>query len=97
MKANLRKKICKHKNSQAHLKAQQIIDKGSCEVLPGQFSKLSSLEHETTRKVFRTAYFIAKNQRPYTDLPKLVDLQTVNSLNMGSKYEFFILINLVTV
>eukprot|EP00102_Acyrthosiphon_pisum_P010394 XP_008178697.1 PREDICTED: E3 SUMO-protein ligase KIAA1586-like [Acyrthosiphon pisum] len=83
MKANLRKKICKHKNSQAHLKVQQIIDKGSCEVLPGQFSKLSSLEHETTRKVFITAYFIAKNQRPYTDLPKLVDLQTVNSLNMG--------------
>lgn len=42
-----------------------------------------NLEHETTRKVFRIAYFIAKNLRPYTDSPKLVDLQTVNSLNMG--------------
>lgn len=40
-------------------------------------------EIETTEKVFKTAYFIAKNQRPFSDHPKLIDLQIYNGLNMG--------------
>lgn len=52
-------------------------------MLPNQIIKVSNLEHETTNKIFRTAYYIAKNQRPYTDLPKLVDLQSINDLQMG--------------
>lgn len=83
MQANLRKKICKHKSSHSHLNAQQIINKSKIEMLPNQIIKVSNLEHETTNKIFRTAYYIAKNQRPYTDLPKLVDLQSINGLQMG--------------
>lgn len=83
MQANLRKKICKHKSSHSHLNAQQIINKSKIEMLPNQIIKVSNLEHETTNKIFRTAYYIAKNQRPYTDLPKLVDLQSINDLQMG--------------
>jgi len=41
------------------------------------------IEIETTEKVFRTAYCIAKNQRPFSDHPKLIDLQIYNGLNMG--------------
>lgn len=40
------------------------------------------MQFETTEKIFRTAYFIAKNQRPYVDMPKLVDLQVLNGISM---------------
>lgn len=37
----------------------------------------------STAAVFRTAYYIAKNDRPYLDHPELVDLQKANGINMG--------------
>jgi len=61
MQANLWKKICKHKSSNSYLNAQQIINKSKIEMLPNQIIKVSNLEHETTNKIFRTAYYIAKN------------------------------------
>ncbi|XP_025190416.1 E3 SUMO-protein ligase KIAA1586-like [Melanaphis sacchari] len=60
--ASLRKKISKHKCSQSHISAENIIHR---------------------KKIFRTAYFIAKNQRPFLDMPKLIDLQALNGVNMG--------------
>ena len=33
--------------------------------------------------MFRTAYFVAKNNKPYLDFHKLVDLQIQNGLHMG--------------
>lgn len=45
--------------------------------------KLSDIECKKTEYIFRTAYYIAKNLRPYSDMPKLIDLQTKNSLDMG--------------
>lgn len=48
-----------------------------------QITKTSKLQYESTEKIFRTAYFIAKNQRPYVDMPKLVDLKVLNGVNMG--------------
>lgn len=40
-------------------------------------------ESDQTKKIFRTAYLIFKNQRPYTDMPKLVDLQVINGVDLG--------------
>lgn len=40
-------------------------------------------DQENTARIFRTAYLIAKNQRPYTYMPKLKDLQELNGLDMG--------------
>ncbi|KAL4108076.1 hypothetical protein QTP88_018331 [Uroleucon formosanum] len=40
-------------------------------------------DQENTARIFRTAYLIAKNQCPYTDMPKLTDLQELNGLDMG--------------
>lgn len=45
--------------------------------------KVNTAEHESTARIFRTAYSIAKYQRPYTDLPKMTDLQILNGLDMG--------------
>lgn len=50
--------------------------------MPKQIIKLSDLNLKTTEYVFNTAYYIAKNQRPYSDLPKLIDLLSKNSLSM---------------
>ena len=36
-----------------------------------------------TQKIFRTAYLISKNQCPFTDMPKLVDLQVINGVDLG--------------
>ena len=38
---------------------------------------------ENTLKIFRTAYKLAKQNRPFTDLPADVELQELNGLNMG--------------
>jgi len=51
--------------------------------MPAQVLKTSYIGIENTKRIFRTAYSIAKNQRPYTDMPKLVDLQITNGLDMG--------------
>ncbi|CAI6370453.1 unnamed protein product [Macrosiphum euphorbiae] len=51
--------------------------------MPNQILKLSSIEEDNTKKIFRTAYFIAKNQRPFTDMPKLADLHQINGLHMS--------------
>jgi hypothetical protein len=38
---------------------------------------------ETTIRVFRTVYKVAKQNRPFTDLPLDIELQELNGLNMG--------------
>lgn len=80
---NLRKKISKHKSSQSHLHTERIIEKQKLEIMQTQVLKTSYIDIENTKRIFRTAYTIAKNQRPYTDMPNLVDLQIINGLDMG--------------
>lgn len=48
-----------------------------------QIIKHNKLQYEDTEKIFRTAYFTAKNQRLFLDMPKLIDLQALNGVNMG--------------
>jgi len=48
-----------------------------------QVLKTSKIDLESTRRIFRTVYSIAKNQRLYVDMPKLMDLQIMNGLEMG--------------
>jgi hypothetical protein len=38
---------------------------------------------ETTIRVFRTVYKIAKQNRPFTDIPVDIELQELNGQNMG--------------
>jgi hypothetical protein len=39
--------------------------------------------YDSTSRIFRSVYFLMKNNRPFTDLPTLVDLQALNGLDMG--------------
>jgi len=38
---------------------------------------------DVTCKVFRTAYYIVQADRPYTDHPDLITLQSVNGIDLG--------------
>ena len=38
---------------------------------------------QSTARVFRTAYYVAKNNKPFIDFESLTDLQEGNSLDMG--------------
>jgi len=38
---------------------------------------------QSTARVFRTAYCVAKNNKPFRDFESLIDLQEGNSLDMG--------------
>jgi len=40
-------------------------------------------QYESTCNVFRTAYYIAQQDRPYTDHPQLLELQQLNGLDVG--------------
>jgi hypothetical protein len=51
--------------------------------MPKQLMKLSDIHSKKTEYIFRIAYCIAKNQCRYSDMPKLVDLQMKNSLDIG--------------
>lgn len=81
--SNLRKKISKHKFSVSHLNAQKIVDECKKKIIDEKLSEMLLSESDQTQKVFRTAYFISKFQRPYSDMSKLVDLQVINGVDLG--------------
>ena len=80
---SLRKKICKHKLSEAHREACKLLELRKGEHLKASLKKFSQTDIDTTECVFRTVYYIAKNNRPYTDHPELIDLQKLNGVNAG--------------
>ena len=81
--ASLRKKIFEHKKSEAHIKAVDILKKSKKARIESSFEEVNRVYYTTTERVFRTAYKIAKIQRPFVDLPVDVDLQVLNGLSMG--------------
>ena len=54
------------------------------ETIDVTFQKQVEEEAEKTASLFRTAYILAKNYRPYTDYEDLVVLQQENGHNMGT-------------
>lgn len=79
----LRGKIHKHVNSQAHVIAFKIVDSQKKDCISEAINKVKTEEVRKTEIVFRTAYFLAKKNRPFTDHPALIDLQTLNGLDCG--------------
>lgn len=81
--ASLRKKIKEHKESQAHVKAADILTSASRETIQHQVQSMHKSELDTTIRVFRTAYKIGKHSRPFTDMPIDLNVQKLNGLNVG--------------
>ena len=81
--ALLRKKICEHRNSKAHQDAINILETVKKDVLLNFNAQSEQTAFQSTVRVFRTAYYVAKNSKPFTDFEKLINLQQAYSLDMG--------------
>uniref|UniRef100_A0A3P9LTJ1 DUF4371 domain-containing protein n=1 Tax=Oryzias latipes TaxID=8090 RepID=A0A3P9LTJ1_ORYLA len=81
--SSLRKKIHEHKNSAAHKEVVKILETAKKDTLVNMNTKSQDFAFETTARVFRTAYYVAKYNKPFTDFESLIDLQETNSINMG--------------
>ncbi len=54
-------------------------------------------QEEPTIKMFRTAYYLAKSNRPYSDHEELIKLQQLNGMNLGSiLYSRYTATNIIT-
>jgi len=51
--------------------------------LPQMLHRTQSAQLNNTCKIFNTCYYLIKHERPFSDLPSLVDLQRANGLDMG--------------
>jgi hypothetical protein len=80
---SLHKKVKEHKQSTAHSLAVKIAKEAESKTLEKVVDSMTKSEVDSTVKVMRTAYYIENNDRPYTDNPNLVELQTLNEVEMG--------------
>jgi hypothetical protein len=80
---SLRNKILKHKESAAHITAVEICAKSEQKAIEKQVDVMNKMEIVKTEKVLRTAYFLAKEDRPYSDHLQLLELQEANGLDLG--------------
>ena len=80
---SLRKKISEDKGSVAHNSAVLMLKNRENDALKTSAAVQSQNLHDETCKVFRTAYYIAQSDTPYTDHPNLITLQQRNGINVG--------------
>jgi hAT family C-terminal dimerisation region len=79
----LKEKIYKHKNSQAHNAAVNILKIRQQECLKCTVADADSRHFVETCRVFRTAYAISKMNLAFTALKELLVLQEANGLDLG--------------
>jgi len=80
---SLRKKMHLHRASAAHNNAESALHSQEEELLSAAVANQLKQQHEETCRVFRTAYYVAKSDRPYTDHPALIELQQLNDVGLG--------------
>ncbi|XP_015284596.1 PREDICTED: uncharacterized protein KIAA1586-like [Gekko japonicus] len=79
---SLRKKICEHRDSLGHKAAVKIAAEELRETLETAQSR--EREMETTKRIFRTVYKVARKNQSFNDLGADVDLQELNGIDVGS-------------
>lgn len=80
----IRKKIFDHKNSASHTQCIIISERREKNEILECTARQEAVYAETTCRVFRTVYTLAKLNRPFTDLPTLIDMQKNNGADMGT-------------
>ena len=63
--------------------AINILKTAKKDVLLNSNAQSEQTAFQSTARVFRTAYYVAKNTKPFTDFEKLINLQQTNSIDMG--------------
>lgn len=79
----LRNKLKKHFESNAHKSSVQILDNKDKNMLSKLMEEKDYQINKATHSIFRTAYYIAKYNRPFDDHLKLVQLQELNGIKLG--------------
>lgn len=83
--AILRNKIKKkHFSSKSHVSASLVINEKEKNYMSKLLEQNDSKVYESTNSIFRTAYFLAKCNRPFDDHFKLLELQELNGIKIGS-------------
>ena len=80
---SLRKKMHDHRVSLAHKAAVSVLQSRDEQCLKAAVALQMQQQHDETCRVFRTAYYIAQNNRPYTDHSDLIELQELNDVKLG--------------
>lgn len=81
--SSLRKKMHEHDNSGPHKTAQLIQTKAADATLEKVIAEQNKHMYDSTSRIFQTVYATVKNNRPFSDTPKLIQLQEMNGLDMG--------------
>lgn len=63
--------------------AESITAKANEETIENVCDKMNLSNLESIIKVFRSAYYLAKNDRPFCDYYKLLQLQKMNGVDIG--------------
>ena len=80
---SLRKKIYEHGDSNDHRAATKILADQNDYQITASLHTHNTLHEAVTCNIFRTAYYIASNDRPFTDHSTLIDLQRLNGVDVG--------------
>jgi hypothetical protein len=72
-----------HRTSEAHQRAVKELNEQKGDALKLALANAASHQFDETCKVFQTAYYVAKRDRPYTDHLDIVTLQQQNGVDMG--------------
>jgi hypothetical protein len=83
----LKGKICKHRDSKAHIAAEHILKVRQQDLLKGVITDADSHCFEETSRVFGTAYAIAKMDLLFTAHCGLLDQQEANGLGVGKVHK----------
>ena len=83
-KSSLRRKIFDHKSTASHVNAQKILEEAKKDQLPEAFLSQYHKDVETTTRLLRTAYSVAKHNRPYVSYGECIELQEANGVHLGT-------------
>ncbi|XP_052806605.1 zinc finger protein 862-like [Mya arenaria] len=87
-----RESVVYHVKSEMHTRALSV--KAACDkqkrCQPGDlekgFKNIEIKNSDTLNKLFKTAYYVAAEERPFSDFPSLLQLQESNGLSLGDTY-----------
>ena len=80
----LRNKVRKHAFSKAHAQAVKVAEQQKKAAIENAMETMTESYMKETEAVFRTAYHLAKKNRPFSDHESLIELQELNGVKMGS-------------
>lgn len=84
IKSSIRKKMFYHKDTKAHILAMNILEKQGNSVITKVIDNQNLEFHVSTKRLLTTVYYLAKNNRPFSDHPDLVELQSINGIWLGN-------------